>query len=70
MDGGQRRRSGQHRHLRESGAHRAEAEIVVRVALADIDRLQRLAAGLDRFGDGRAVRQGKAAVDQQRFGRA
>ncbi|ENN83873.1 hypothetical protein RHSP_41703 (plasmid) [Rhizobium freirei PRF 81] len=50
--------------------HGTQAEVIVWIGLADIDRGQFLAICLDRFGKRLAIWQGEATVDQHGFRRA
>ena len=49
---------------------RREAEVVIRIALADVNRREVFATGLDCIDQGFAVGKRKAAIDQDRIARA
>ena len=65
VDGGHRLRCGDHPCVGEGGLDRLEAEVIVRVGLADIDGGEPLAGSLDRVRYGSAVWESEAAVDQK-----
>src|SRR5438105_15008075 len=63
-NGGYRRGGGHDASRGESGFDRAEAEVVIGITLADVDRGQRLPAGPDRLGESATIRQCESAVDE------
>src|SRR5437588_61184 len=61
--------AGEDQHAAERRLDGAEAEIIIRVRLADIDGGELLAGGLDGVSDSLAIGQREAAIDQHGFAR-
>src|SRR5207244_7269222 len=64
LDGRYRGGRGDHLGLGKRRLDRRQAEVVIRIALADVDGRELLAAGLDGFGERPAVGKRKATIDQ------
>src|SRR5439155_24500670 len=64
LDGRYRGRRGDHLGLGKRRLDRRQAEVVVRIALADVNGRELFAAGLDGFGERLAIGKRKATIDQ------